>query len=72
MFSKIKQWFTAFFTPDEKSATEASSGGNKRDDDNGKLNKELRILLLNIIFYSLLNDWDDWQCNWGNSFRFKW
>ena len=52
MFSKIKQWFTAFFTPDETSAPEVSSGGNKRDDDNGKLKWILIsavILLLGIV-----------------------
>ena len=53
MFSKIKQWFTAFFTPDETSAPEASSGGNKRDDDNGKLKwiliSAVVVLLLGIV-----------------------
>jgi hypothetical protein len=52
MFSKIKQWFTAFFTPDETSAPEASSGGNKRDDDNGKLKWILIsavVVLLGIV-----------------------
>ena len=52
MFSKIKQWFTTFFTPDETSAPEASSGGNKRDDDNGKLKWILIsavVVLLGIV-----------------------
>ena len=51
MFSKIKQWFTTFFTPDERSAPEASSGGNKRDDDNGKLKWILisAVVLLGIV-----------------------